>query len=132
MPLMNTVTNSHDNSFQSTSPVTGWLILAMCFALICAVASHYVVPPDAYQNNQLKMELEKSSGRNGQHANQKAREKAQQEYEKVRGEYQQWNSKPNKTPDDKKFIEKLRKLLERLRKKKDFNGENHSQKHKGN
>lgn len=129
---MNTVTHSHSNSHKSTTPVTGWLILALCFALICAIASHYVALPGAYQNNQLKMELEKSGGRNEPHANQKAREKAQQEYEKAREEYQEWNRKPNKTPDDKKFIEKLRKQLERFRKKKDFNGENHSQKHKGN
>lgn len=76
--------------------------------------------------------MDKSNGRNEPHVNQKARDKAQQEYEKVREEFQQWNRKPNKTPDDKKFIEKLRKQLERLRKKKDFTGENHSQKNKGN
>jgi hypothetical protein len=38
---------------------------------------------------------------------------------------------PKKTPEDKEYIKKLRRLLEKLRKKKDFSGENHSQKHKG-
>ena len=78
-----------------------------------------------------QMKMEKSTGKNGKHANIKAREKAEQEYEKVKQQLQEWRFKPNKTPEDKEFINKLRKLLERLRKKKDFGGENHSQKPKG-
>ena len=75
--------------------------------------------------------MEKTTGKNGKHANIKARESAEQEYEKVREQLQEWSRKPNKTPEDKDFIKKLRKLLERLRQKKDFSGENHSQKPKG-
>jgi len=55
----------------------------------------------------------------------------QKEYQKVKEELQQWDRKPNKTPEDKDLIKKLRKALEKLRQKKDFSGENHSQKPKG-
>lgn len=75
--------------------------------------------------------MSKSSGRNGKHANPKAREKADDDYEKVKHELDEWTSKPNKTPEDKDFINKLRKKLKQLQQKKDFSGENHSQKHKG-
>ena len=74
--------------------------------------------------------MEKNGERNGKHANPKARESAQQQFEKAKQEY--WDKKPNKTPDEKGFLKELRKLLEHLRKKKDFTGENHSQKNKGN
>ncbi len=76
--------------------------------------------------------MEKNGERNGKHANPKARESAQQQFEKAKQEYEYWDKKPNKTPDEKEFLKKLRKLLEHLRKKKDFTGENHSQKNKGN
>lgn len=105
-------------------------MLIIAIASTFAVLSYYQSQRNDTETGRIRMD--KSSGRNDPHANQKAREKAQQEYEKIRDEFQNWNRKPNKTPDDKKFIEKLRKQLERFRKKKDFNGENHSQKHKGN
>lgn len=100
------------------------LILAFLTLLTFSIPMYY------YQSeHQLKME--KSSGKNGKHANPKVRESAEQEYLKVKQEFEQWDKKPNKTPKDKEYIKKLRKLLEKLRKKKDFSGENHSQKHKG-
>ena len=93
--------------------------------------------PYYYVQNQEEVrdsirEMQKSSGKNGKHANAKARESAEREYQKVKEELQQWDRKPNKTPNDKDYIKKLRKMLERLRNKKDFAGENHSQKYKGN
>ncbi|MEH3114035.1 hypothetical protein [Pedobacter terrae] len=41
-------------------------------------------------------------------------------------------SKPNKTPEDKKDLEKLKKNKERERQKAEFAGENHSRNAKGN
>lgn len=105
--------------------ISGKLILtAIILALLTLAIPFYYQPA-----NQLKME--KDSGRNGKHANPKARESAEQEYLKAKIEFEQWDKKPNKTPDDKEHIKKLRRLLDKLKKKKDFSGENHSQKHKG-
>lgn len=128
---MSTFTTPHPNASVKQFPIGRLLLL---FSLVIGstfTASYYYTtrPPDAETG---RIRMDKSSGRNEPHVNQKARDKANQEYEKIREEFQNWNRKPNKTPDDKKFIEKLRKQLERLRKKKDFTGENHSQKHKGN
>lgn len=128
---MSTFESTQTNFTGSFIPVTRWvLMLIIAIASTFAVLSYYQSQRNDTETGRIRMD--KSSGRNDPHANQKAREKAQQEYEKIRDEFQNWNRKPNKTPDDKKFIEKLRKQLERFRKKKDFNGENHSQKHKGN
>ncbi len=80
----------------------------------------------------FRLEMAKKSGKNGKHANLKAREKAAEEYEKIKAEYLEKLRQPNKSAQDKKNLAKLRKKLERLRKKKDFTGENHSQNKKGN
>lgn len=107
------------------------LLLAILLGVLTlAIPYYYVQNQDEVQNS--IREMEKSSGKNGKHVNQKARESAEKEYQKVKEELQQWDRKPNKTPEDKDFIKKLRKALEKLRQKKDFSGENHSQKHKGN
>jgi hypothetical protein len=128
---MSTFATPHPNTdLKRSSSGRYLLLLPLVFGLTCAAFYYYKAQPNDDEIGRVRMD--KSSGRNEPHANQKARDKAQQEYEKIRKEFQNWNRKPNKTPDDKKFIEKLRKQLERLRKKKDFNGENHSQKHKGN
>jgi hypothetical protein len=87
------------------------------------------MPPNGPTNGRLDMA--KGSDRNSKHVQQKTREQADEAYEKIKQELEQWKSKPNKTPEDKDYIKKLRKKLEQLRKKKDFSGENHSQKHKG-
>jgi hypothetical protein len=123
---MQSVATAHHNPLNANTPILWVLFTGIILVLSYAITAPLNLPPD----HQLKME--KSSGRNDPHANQKARDKAQEEYDKVREELQQWNRKPNKTPDDKKIIEKLRKQLERLRKKKDFGGETHSRKSKGN
>lgn len=110
------------------SPFSGKLLL---FAAIHGVMT-MAVPYYYVQNLEEVRIKEMSNGKNGKHANQKARESAEQEYLKVKEELQQWDRKPNKSPDDKDYIKKLRKMLERLRQRKDFTGENHSQKPKGN
>ena len=73
-----------------------------------------------------------SGNKNSPHANQKAKEAAQQRYQDSRKEYDNLKSKANKTPGDKKDLDKLRKEVDRNKQKADNTGENHSQKAKGN
>ncbi|WP_110052813.1 DUF6443 domain-containing protein [Chitinophaga sp. S165] len=70
-------------------------------------------------------------GKNGQHANQKARDSAKERYEKVKKEYDALKSKPNKTKEDKAALEKLKRSVDHEKKKMDNTGENHSKKAKG-
>lgn len=126
---MKTITSAHPIPRKSASPAV-WLVLTALAALIFAVTMHYTAIQTTPQDYRLKME--KSSGRNDPHANQKARESAQQKYEEAKREFEYWDKKPKKTPEEKKLVQKFRKLMEHFRKKKDFTGENHSQKPKGN
>jgi len=80
------------------------------------------------RDNLLKME--KGGGKNANHANQKARQSAEQEYQKVKQEYEALDKKRMKTPDDKKLLDKLEKQMKHWKKKKDWGGEHHSQKPK--
>ena len=91
--------------------------------------AYQYVPP--VQPEQLKME-EKSSGKNGKHANPDAQKSAEAQYEKAKAAHDELLSKANKTKGDVKELEKLKKVLKHWRKKKDWKGENHSQKPKGN
>ena len=91
------------------------------------------------QNSQVKANDDNSKksnvssgNKNSAHANQKAKEAAQQRYQSSKSEYDALKSKPNKTPDDKKALEKLRKEVERNKLKADNTGETHSRNAKGN
>ncbi len=81
--------------------------------------------------NENKVEM-KSSGRNGQHANPKTKQSATEKYEEAKAEFEKLNAKPSKTPEDKTSLEKLRDQMKHWKKKKDWGGEHHSQKSKGN
>lgn len=78
------------------------------------------------------MEMKKSRGRNESHANRKARDRAEEEFEKAKEAFDKLDKTVNKTKDQNKLLGKLRKKVEHWRKKKDWKGEHHSQKHKGN
>lgn len=87
--------------------------------------------PDSLQEN--RMQMEKNSGRNGKHANQKAREAAEQKVEEIKAELERILKKPGvKTPEDKTLIQKLQDQLAHWRRKSKWSGEHHSQKGKGN
>lgn len=86
----------------------------------------------AQQSADHQLKMEKASGRNEQHANQKARESAEQQLEKLKQAFDKLNAKTSKTKSDNATLQKLDKQLKHWRKKKDWKGENHSQKHKGN
>ena len=64
--------------------------------------------------------------------NQKAKEAAKKKYLEAKSRYEALKSKPNKSPEDKKQLEKLKKEVERERQKAEFGGENHSRNAKGN
>jgi RHS repeat-associated protein len=71
-------------------------------------------------------------GKNSPHANQKAKASAQEQYEIKKAEYEALKSKPNKTKEEAKLVTKLKAQVDHLKRKADFNGENHSRNAKGN
>jgi hypothetical protein len=83
------------------------------------------------KNDRLKKIEEKSGGRNDKHANPDTKASAEQKYEEARAAWQKLKSKPNKTPAEKQLQQQLEKQVKHWKKKKDWGGENHSQKHKG-
>ncbi len=103
------------------------LILAIALSLLCCLA--YSSMQHAQKD---RVNMEKSSGRNGKHSNPKARQSAEEQYQKAREEWQQLKAKTNKTPEDKQLQQQLEKQVKHLEKKKTWKGEHHSQKNKGN
>ncbi|MFZ4633269.1 MAG: hypothetical protein ACOYNO_03575 [Saprospiraceae bacterium] len=89
----------------------------------------YMLPAPPAQD---RVNMEKSSGRNGKHANRKARESAEEQYNKVKEAWQQIKSKPRKSSEDKKLQQELERQVKHWERKKGWKGENHSQKNKGN
>jgi len=94
--------------------------------VITDAATLYYLLQDVKQS-----QVQTSDNRNMPHANQKAKEIAQQKYEVARARYQTLKSKPNKTKEDKAAEAKAKTEMEHLKKKADETGENHSQKAKG-
>lgn len=80
--------------------------------------------------DQNKVEM-KSSGKSGKHANPKAKQSANEKYREAKAEFEKLHTKGNKTPDEKVALEKWRTQMKHWKKKKDWSGEQHSQKHKG-
>ena len=125
---MHTTAHS-DHSARPVHPVNPlpWLLGILALLLALFAWQHL-----AQQTADHQLRMEKSSGRNGQHANQKAKENAAEEYEKAKAEFEKLKSKPGKSKEDAELRNKLKKQLEHWRKKKDWKGENHSQTPKGN
>lgn len=119
------------NSSVIRRPVSGnplWLLwIAVLLSLVFSLSYDYV-----QQTNRNQVNMEKSSGRNGKHANPKARQSAEEQYQKAKDAWQQLKVKPNKSPADKQLQQQLEKQVKHLEKKKGWKGEHHSQKHKGN
>ena len=106
-----------------------WLFLifaAIVLGTLFPIFYEQTIPRD--RDNILKME--KGGGKNANHANQKAKQSAEQEYQKVKQEFEALDKKRMKTPDDKKLLDKLEKQMKHWKKKKDWGGEHHSQKPK--
>ena len=129
---MQTITSTDHIPQRSSLPIKGILIFILLAILAFVTSTYLSQPPPEQLRDDSRLKMEKNSRKNGKHANPKARESAQQQHEKAKQEFQQLDKKPNKTPEEKDYLKKLRKLVEHLRQKKDFTGENHSQKFKGN
>jgi hypothetical protein len=126
---------------RSTSPFFLLLFLALIAFLGYRVIYESAAPAANEYIRRNKTEKEevngKSSGRNGKHANPKARESAEQNYQRVKEEIDRLQNprpgrSPEKTPEEKELLKKLQKQLEHWKRKKDWTGENHSRKAKGN
>ncbi len=116
--------------FDKTSPVPflGKPVFLIGLLFFCLCLGFWIHSEVAFP----ELKMEKSSGKNEKHANQKVREIAEEAYQKAKQAFEQLLKKPNKTPDDKKLLKKLQREIAHWRKKKDWTGENHSQKNKGN
>lgn len=126
-------TGAMENTLNPPVPQSGHggqlshLVIAALLCLLCYLTYDYV-----RQTQKDRVNMEKSSGRNGKHSNPKARKSAEEQYRKAKEEFDQLDKKPKKTKEENKLLDKLRKKVEHWRKKKDWGGESHSQKHKGN
>ena len=103
-----------------------FLVIAALLSLLCYQTYEYT-----QRTQKDRLNMEKSSGRNGKHSNVDARESAEEQYQKVREEWLKVKSKAQKSPEDR-LQQQLEKQVKHLEKKKNWKGENHSQKHKGN
>jgi hypothetical protein len=108
------------------------LLIVLLFGILAVLipAYYFDTRPEAAPDDRVRME--KSSGRNGKHRNSRSRERAQEDYETAKKEFDRLDRKPNKTPQEKEYLHNLGRKVKHLRQKKDFSGEHHSQKHKGN
>ena len=110
-------------------------LIILIFSLL-AITEIFAGIPFPYQEQILVEQAEigeqlKDAGKNGKHVNQKAVASAKVKYESIRESYQQLKQKSNKSKADKQTLKKLQRQLKHWQKKKDFKGENHSQRQKG-
>lgn len=108
---------------------TYWPIFMLAFGIVAFSSVYHYRATGQLRENLLRMEG--GGGKNAPHANQNAKKAAEEAYNKAKEAYDQLFKKPNKTPEEKTLLDKLKKQVEHWRKKKDWNGENHSQKGKG-
>ncbi|MGE8513892.1 MAG: RHS repeat-associated core domain-containing protein, partial [Chryseobacterium culicis] len=85
------------------------------------------VPNDSISGNENR----KGGGKNGQHKNLKAKQSAGEKYQEAKAEYEKLRTKPNKSKEESKMVEKLKKQAEHWKRKADETGENHSRNAKG-
>ena len=102
------------------------LVITALLGLLCYLTYNY-----GQQMQRDRANMEKSAGRNGKHSNLDARKSAEEQFEKIKQEYDQLFSKTKKSKEDVKGLNKLKKQLEHWRTKKHWKGEQHSQKYKG-
>lgn len=122
--MQTSLASSSDHSEKPWAPV----FAAVVFTLLLFTGYNYV-QQSSNENKTLK--IENSGGKNAKHANQKAKERAEQEYQKVNDELAKLRAKTPKTKEDVKQVDKLERLKKHWQKKKDWSGEHHSQKAKG-
>ncbi|MDR6158210.1 hypothetical protein QF023_001726 [Chryseobacterium sp. SLBN-27] len=77
-------------------------------------------------------DVRKGGGKNGQHANLKAKQSAGEKYEEAKSKLDSISRKPNKTKEDNKLKTQLEKQVKHWKAKAQETGENHSRNAKGN
>lgn len=102
------------------------LVIVALLSLLCYQTYDYL-----QRTQKDRVNMEKSSGRHGKHSNADARKSAEEQFQKIKQEYDQLFSETKKSKEDVKALNKLKKQLEHWRNKKNWKGEQHSQKHKG-
>jgi hypothetical protein len=108
------------------------IFLVILFSLLLSFGLH-LFHPDPVPEEKNRVNMEKSSGRNGKHSNPKVRASAERQEKAVRDEIDRIRNKPGvKSKEDKEALDRLRKQLDHFRRKKNWKGEQHSQKAKGN
>lgn len=127
---MSVLSSNIENEAHQTK-ANSFPFLPVLLVLFLLSSLTYFAQNPLWNNDRLKIE-EKSGGRNDKHANPDAQASAEQKYEEARAAWQKLKSKPNKTPAEKQLQQQLEKQVKHWKKKKDWGGENHSQKHKGN
>jgi hypothetical protein len=70
-------------------------ILALLLVTLIGLVTYFTYNP-APQPPKDRLNMEKSSGKNGKHSNPKARQSAEEEYQKIKQEYNEWDKKPKK------------------------------------
>ncbi len=105
-----------------------FILLFTCTSFLYGV---YLYQSWQNKSDQIKVEM-KSSGKSGKHANPKAKQSADEKYQEAKAEFEKLNSKVKKSQEEKVTLEKWRTQMKHWKKKKDWGGEQHSQKHKGN
>ncbi|HMI20712.1 MAG TPA: hypothetical protein VK533_14340 [Sphingomonas sp.] len=73
-----------------------------------------------------------SPGKNDAHINQERKAAANKAAAEAKTNLENLQKKPNKTPQDKKDIDKAKRNYDHLKKQAEATGENHSQRKKGN
>lgn len=119
---------SHAPSLNQSGKSSASIVIAAILTLLFFAGYTYV---QQYPNENKTLKIEKSGGKNAKHANQKTKERAEQEYQKVNDELAKLRAKTPKTKEDVKQVDKLERLKKHWQKKKDWPGEHHSQKGKG-
>ena len=109
---------------------SGQHVLVMVLAVLLGLW-YYQTYSQVEHMRKDRIQMEKSLGKNGKHANADARKSAEEQFEKVKQEYDQLFSKTKKSNKDIQTLDKMKKQVEHWRKKKNWTGEQHSQKHKG-
>ena len=89
--------------------------LGLCYLIIALMLIIGItqIPPLIYKAEETSEQTEENNtpGKNGQHANQKAKKAAKGKYDQLKKEYDTLIRKPNKTKADKKELEKLNNVL---------------------
>ncbi|WP_263602424.1 RHS repeat-associated core domain-containing protein [Chryseobacterium sp. PET-29] len=117
---------------QFTPPSTGYTTIADPGAGYRNLNTEDTAEEDKDVNGVDVPDARKGGGKNGQHANLKAKQSAGEKYEEAKSKLDSISRKPNKTKEDNKLKTQLEKQVKHWKAKAQETGENHSRNAKGN